>query len=515
MVQDELTQFSDGTMIEKITKSLGITIAPYILRSKDPRVLLTTIFSSWLPLSTALLVSVIERLPSPRAAQEARIPSLLDSSPGADRIDQRVRDAMTSFKTAQGEPVVAYVSKMVSIPASELPQNKRKAGSSMTPEEARDLARKKRAEIAKAQAAAENEGNGINGITSVFSDASIDGNNREQKEPLEKSEEPEQLVGFARLYSGTLSVGDSIYVLPPKFSPGEAHAQPEPKRVTITALYLLMGRSLESLQSVPAGVVFGIGGLEGHILKTGTLCSQLEGSVNLAGVSMGGEPIVRVALEPVNPADLDRMKDGLKLLEQSDPCAKFEVLESGEYVILGAGELHLERCLKDLRERFARCEIQAGEPIVPYRESIINATEMSAPKSGELPRGTVIGVTSSKQITLRLRVRPLPEALTEFLDRNLEDIRRLYAKKKAAEDVQKGVADSENVEAEESGIEIVGTATVSLKDFKTALKESIKNLKDDHDVWANAVEHITAFGPRRVGPNLLVDSTESKICRKL
>ena len=500
-------------MIEKIVKSLGIKVPPHIMRSKDPRALMTTIFSSWLPLSTALLVSVIEQLPSPPIAQASRIPALLDSSPGADHISSVVRESMMNFKTASQDPVVAYVSKMVSIPASELPQNKRKAGSTMTPEEARELARKKRAEIAKAQAAADGENASLNGVTGALEEASLDGDGNQDEH--EAAEEPEHLIGFARLYSGTLSVGDSVYVLPPKFSPEAPHAQPEPKKVTVTALYLLMGRSLESLTSVPAGVVFGIGGLEGSVLKTATLCSQLKGSVNLAGVSMGGEPIVRVALEPTNPADLEKMVEGLKLLEQSDPCAKFEVLENGEYVILSAGELHLERCLKDLRERFARCEIQAGEPMVPYRETIVSATEMAAPKNKDVPRGTVIGITSSKQITLRLRVRPLPQALAEVLQKSSTDIKHLYTRKKAAEDVQKSIEGPDQAEVEEAEIEhIIGTTAASIDDLKTTLKDTVKDLKD-HEFWSNAIEHVTAFGPRRVGPNLLVDATSSKICQKL
>jgi len=56
----ENSRHGDSELLEKITKSLNITIAPHIKRSRDPRLLLTTVFSSWLPLSTALLVSVIE-----------------------------------------------------------------------------------------------------------------------------------------------------------------------------------------------------------------------------------------------------------------------------------------------------------------------------------------------------------------------------------------------------------------------------------------------------------------------
>ncbi|MCJ1247730.1 Cytoplasmic GTPase/eEF2-like protein (ribosomal biogenesis) [Trapelia coarctata] len=508
----------DPTMLEKITKSLSITIPPHILRSRDPRALLTTVFAAWLPLSTALLVSVIEQLPAPPSAQASRLPTLIDTSPGASHVHTSVREAMTSFKTSADAPVVAFVSKMVSVPASELPQNKRRGGGTVTAEEAREMARKKRAEITKAQATESGDmSNGLNGITDALNGINIGDREITNRTTMEQPEDPEHLIGFARLYSGTLTVGDSVYVLPPKFSPANPHASPEPQKVTVTALYLLMGRGLESLTSVPAGVVFGIGGLEGHILKSGTLCSQLEGSVNLAGVSMGSQPIVRVALEPVNPSDLNKMITGLRLLEQSDPCAQYEVLESGEHVILTAGELHLERCLKDLRERFARCEIQAGEPIVPYRETIVSSTEMAAPKNKDLPRGTVIGVTTSKQMTVRLRVRPLPPLVTAFLEKNTAAIRRLYAERKAEEqshaEINGQVEDM--TEMEGSGQEgAVDSNLLSSADFKRAVLAAFAENKEDQDVWSDVVDNITAFGPRRIGPNLLIDNTPSKLCRR-
>ena len=509
----------DPAMVEKITKSLSLTIPSHVLRSRDPRAIMTTVFSAWLPLSTAVLVSVIEHLPGPPAAQASRLPALIDASPGAEHVDPIVREAMVNIKTSEDDPVVAYVSKMVAVPASEMPQNKRKGGGAMTGEEARDLARKKRAEFEKAQATVNGgEPNGdLNEITEALGESKItdtDGNNATG----EAEQDPEHLIGFARLYSGTLSVGDSVYVLPPKFSPVYPHAKPEPQKVIVTGLYLLMGRGLEALTSVPAGVVFGIGGLEGHVLKSGTLCSQLEGAVNLAGVNMGSQPIVRVALEPVNPTDLEKMIRGMKLLEQSDPCAQYEVLESGEHVILTAGELHLERCLKDLRERFAKCEIQAGEPIVPYRETIVSATEMSPPKGKDLPRGTVVGVTTSKQILVRLRVRPLPDVVTEFLLKNAGAIRRLYSERKEQEEGKKGMtADREGVDeqAEADEAPAVDTGMLSLLDFREKLRSVFSETKGQEHIWADVVEKIAAFGPRRTGPNLFIDATQDGTCQRL
>lgn len=501
-------------MLEKITKSLSINLPPHILKSRDPKGILTALFSAWLPLSTALLVSVIEYLPSPPLAQATRLPEMIEDSPGAEYVSSNVRDAMVNFKTAKDEPVVAYVSKMVAIPESELPANKRKGGLLLTAEEARDMARKKRAEIAKAQADANGDsGGGVSDLTNAIGSTSIGENGTE-----EERVDPEHLIGFARLHSGTLAVGDSVYVLPPKFTPANPHGKPEPQKVTISALYLLMGRSLEPLPSVPAGVVFGVAGLEGHILKTGTLCSQLEGSVNLAGVSMASPPIVRVALEPVNPADLSKMITGLRLLVQSDPCAQYEQLESGEHVILTAGELHLERCLKDLRERFAKCEIQAGEPIVPYRETIINAPEMAAPKNKDLPRGTVIAMTTSKQVSVRLRVRPLPAAVTEYLGKHVGAIKRFYSERKAKESGKNDIEIPSNEDEEHDALEddtTHETRTISLADFKKELRAAFYEAIEEKETWKDVIEDVVAFGPRRVGPNMFIDATAADTCQKL
>jgi ribosome assembly protein 1 len=425
---------------------------------------------------------------------------------------------MVSFKTGLKEPVVAYVSKMVAIPESELSSSKKRAGGTMTADEAREIARRKREEIAKMQAeASAGQNDAFERMTSAFETTTLITETDEPEEPVEK-EDPEHLIGFARLYSGTLSVGDSVYVLPPKFSPANPHASPEPKKVTVTDLYLLMGRSLEPLQSVPAGVVFGIGGLAGYVLKTGTLCSQLEGSINLAGVSLSTPPIVRVALEPANPADLGKMITGLRLLEQSDPCALYEVLPSGEHVILTAGELHLERCVKDLRERFARCEIQTGEAIVPYRETIVDAAEMAPPKNPDLGRGGVISVSTSKQLTVRLRVMPMPSAVTDFLTKQVGTIKRLQAEKRMAaetkSDAEPAVADSAQ-QADAAG-EVGEGNVLSLKEFRDELHKVFnEEVKEDKELWKNVVDRIIAFGPRRVGPNILVDATAVNTCEKL
>ncbi|ETN45047.1 uncharacterized protein HMPREF1541_09923 [Cyphellophora europaea CBS 101466] len=515
----------DPSLLEKVTKSLSINLPPHIMRSRDTKAVLQALFAQWLPLSTALLVSVIEYLPSPPAAQAARLPDMIDSLVGSKNIDETLKKSMVDFNTDESAPTVAYVSKMVAIPESEMPNKRRKLGTTLTPDEARELARKKRAEIAKAQAEAE----GVDGISNGLSNAAI-GDVLDDESAPEQPEDPEHLIGFARLYSGSLAVGQEIWVLPPKFNPAFPHASPQPRKVQITALYLLMGRSLEPLERVPAGVVFGVEGLEGTILKTGTLCSQLEGGINLSGISNIAQPIVRVALEPANPLDLNKMIKGLKLLEQSDPSAVYEQMPSGEHVILTAGELHLERCLKDLRERFAKCEIQPGEPIVPYRETIVRAPEedMEPPKNKDLPRGTTLTTPSGDDsFSIRLRVRPIPPKVTDFLIKHGASIRRFYAEQQAEEEDlpsqngHDGTDEKQDRQSSDLGSgahEEEQSTILSLPDFRKQLQATILEAsKDDHDpVWRDndLVSHICAFGPRRVGPNLFVDATGRPTCKR-
>ena len=309
--------------MEKIVKTLNLKILPRDLRAKDTRNLLNAIFSQWLPLSTTVLLTVVEKLPSPIQAQSDRTTLILENQPQRDLIPKDLEQAMMICNTDLSAPIVAYVSKMVAIPEKELPRNKPKV---LTAEELRE----------RGAAARQAKLDSIESLTTKINETAIsDVQNGDEVSEIEK----EVLIGVARLYSGTVHVGQDLHIYGPKYSPD--HPDEYHEVVTITALYLIMGRELVSLDSVPAGNVFGIGGLEGKILKNGTICSVSPG-INLAGVQLGSAPIVRVALEPVWPGDLPKLVEGLRLLNQADSCVQVLVQDTGEHVILTAGELHLE-----------------------------------------------------------------------------------------------------------------------------------------------------------------------------
>lgn len=85
---------------------------------------------------------------------------------------------------------------------------------------------------------------------------------------------------------------------------------------------------------------------------------------NMRVMKFSVSPVVRVAVEAKNPADLPKLVEGLKRLAKSDPMVQCIIEESGEHIIAGAGELHLEICLKDLEEDHAGIplKVRRGAP---------------------------------------------------------------------------------------------------------------------------------------------------------
>merc|ERR1719222_1674169 len=82
-------------------------------------------------------------------------------------------------------------------------------------------------------------------------------------------------------------------------------------------------------------------------------------------------PVVRVAVDVQNASDLPKLMEGLKRLSKSDPLVLCFTGPTGEHIVAGAGELHLEICLKDLKEDFMKgAPIVQGKPVVSFCESV-------------------------------------------------------------------------------------------------------------------------------------------------
>ncbi|TNN75609.1 Elongation factor-like GTPase 1 [Liparis tanakae] len=347
-----------------------------------------------------------------------------------------------------------------------------------------------------------------------------------ERTPQEEEEEDQQtFIAFARVFSGVAKKGQKVFVLGPKYDPAQALGMlpegvsasdcvsevPHLSCCTMESVYLLMGRELEELEEVPVGNVLGIGGLQDSVLKSATL-STSPACPPFTPLNFEATPIVRVAIEPKHPSEMPKLVRGMRLLNQADPCAEVLIQETGEHVLVTAGEVHLQRCLDDLRDRFAKIEISASKPIIPFRETVIRPPKVDMVnedlgkqqkvaiihqvKEGrssatlQVDSGGLVTLTTPNRLaTVSIRAIPLPQEVTTLLERSAELIRTL-------EQINMSLREGKSLDISPRTLEaIIG--------LKTQLESLLQGRK-----WRNAVERVWAFGPRRIGPNILLNSVE-------
>ncbi|XP_078441781.1 ribosomal protein S5/Elongation factor G/III/V family protein [Wolffia australiana] len=352
----------DREKLEKVIQGLNLSVPVRELQNKDPRLVLQAVMSRWLPLSEAVLSMVVDNLPDPVAAQSLRISRLIprrdDTEEPALADAEEVRHAVEACDPSDASPTVAFVSKMFAVPLKMLPPC-------------------------------------------------------EEDEPID--DEEECFLAFARIFSGVLRRGQHIFVLsalhdPRKFqSAEEEDGSKHVQKGEVRSLYLMMGQGLKPVVEASAGSLVAIRGLGKQILKSATLCST-PNCWPFSSLMFQVAPTVKVAIEATDPSDMAALARGLRLLNRADPFVEVAVSARGEHVLSAAGEVHLERCVKDLRDRFAKVSLEVSPPLVSFRETIDEA----AP-----PLVTVAMAerrTPNSRCLIRARVMRLPAALTKLLE---------------------------------------------------------------------------------------------------
>ena len=79
---------------------------------------------------------------------------------------------------------------------------------------------------------------------------------------------------------------------------------------------------------------------------------------------------MKLAVEPLNPAELPKMVEGLRRISKSYLMARTRVEESGEHVLFGTGELYLDCIMHDLRHVYSDIEVKVADPVVAFRETV-------------------------------------------------------------------------------------------------------------------------------------------------
>merc|ERR1711957_93403 len=259
-----------------------------------------------------------------------------------------------------------------------------------------------------------------------------------------------RFYAFGRVFGGTVSTGQKVRIMGPNYKPGsrnDLHVK------NIQRTVLMMGGKVEAVADVPCGNTVGLVGVDQYLMKQGTISdSEVAHCIKVMKYSVS--PVVRVAVEVKNAADLPKLVEGLRKLSKSDPLVVCTTEENGEHVIAGCGELHIEICLKDLEEEYAKCPIKKGDPVVQYKETVVAESSQQC---------------LSKSPNKHNRIFCVAAPMGEELAAAIEDDKITS---------------------------------------KQEMKERARLLQDDYEWDPNDAKKIWCFGPETTGANLLVDTTK-------
>ncbi|KAF9970105.1 Elongation factor 2 [Actinomortierella ambigua] len=259
-----------------------------------------------------------------------------------------------------------------------------------------------------------------------------------------------RFYAFGRVFSGTVRAGLKVRIQGPNYVPG---TKTDLFVKSIQRIVLMMGRYVEPIEDCPAGNIVGLVGVDQFLLKSGTITTS-ETAHNLKVMKFSVSPVVQVAVECKSPNDLPKLVEGLKRLAKSDPCVLCFTSDSGEHIVAGSGELHLEICLKDLEEDHAQVPIRKSDPVVQYKETVQAESSIVA-----------LAKSPNKHNRIFMKAMPLGEELSKAIEEGKINAR---------------------------------------DEFKARAR-----ILSDQFEWDNQeARKIWAFGPDATGPNVMVDLTK-------
>ena len=253
---------------------------------------------------------------------------------------------------------------------------------------------------------------------------------------------------LGRVFAGTLAAGDRVRVLGEAYSPLD---EEDSGVATVARVLLPAGRDEVEVRSVGAGALVLVEGVDELIVKSGTIVSEGEDEQPYAFVPIRFDTcsVMKVAVEPLVPAELPKMLDGLRKINKAYPLCVTKKEESGEHTIIGTGELYLDAVLRDLREVYTGIEIKVSDPVVSFCETVLETSAMCSATSQN-------GLNTVSMI---------------------------------AEPLEKGLAEA--VENKEIAVD--------------ADRRRIARFMEKFGWRANAAMSLWAFGPETQGPNAIID----------
>ena len=319
-VYQVVTIDQDLEKIQKMVKSLNLNVSEKDLNqnmlNKNPNLVLRSIMREWLPIPQTVYDVIIRELPNPIQGIQNKIDLLFPNrkyshNDFVNNIKKRIKKGEINGKDI---PTIAYISKMVSIPKKN-----------------------------------------IQGIKFE----KINKNNNEEV----------KFMAFARLYIGEIKEGDEYYVIGPKHDPKNNIF--DIKKYVFSNIYYFMGQFLNKIKEVPVGNIFSVRDLEKDVFKTSTISSNYN-CPSIIPLNLNQNSNIKVSISPENIKEMPILLEGLEKLNRSDPAVNYYTQSNGEHILVTSGEVHLERCVKDLEDELAKVKFKISPPIVNFKEGLNN-----------------------------------------------------------------------------------------------------------------------------------------------
>ncbi len=197
-------------------------------------------------------------------------------------------------------------------------------------------------------------------------------------------------VATGRLFSGKIHRGTEMYVM------GTAEKVNRLQQVGI-----FMGPTRVEVEEIPAGNIAAVTGLKDAVV--GSTVTTLQEMTPFESLKHYSEPVMTVAVEAKNMKDLPKLVEVLRQVAKEDPTLQITINEeTGEHLISGMGELHLEIITGRIK-RDKGVEIVTSEPIVGYRETV---TQKAGPVEGKSP---------NRHNRFYIEVEPLPDEIVSLI----------------------------------------------------------------------------------------------------
>ncbi|ORY80346.1 P-loop containing nucleoside triphosphate hydrolase protein [Protomyces lactucae-debilis] len=221
----------------------------------------------------------------------------------------------------------------------------------------------------------------------------------------------ESFSALGRIYSGTATRGQTVRVL------GEAYAPDDEEDMAfakISSIVVPGARYRFGVEEMGPGCLVLIDGIDKSISKTATIVSKDhdEECHIFRPIQHMTESTMKLAVEPINPAELPRMLDGLRKINKSYPLAVTKVEESGEHVILGTGELYMDSIMHDLRKLYSEIDIKVSDPVVRFCETVIDTSAIKC-----------YADTPNRKNRITMIAEPLDDSIAQDIERGQVDIR--------------------------------------------------------------------------------------------